>query len=70
VAFSKLTDCDKSDIALWANQLAMKEFEREIISTRDASLRALIKKPTEEKASDVRAYEKILCLIEEARSLR
>jgi hypothetical protein len=67
VAFNKLGDYDKSDLMAWANHGIAKIFVEEIMVLRNMSLKKLIKKPTEEYAADVRAYDKILSLIEEAR---
>ncbi len=70
MAFNKLIECDRSDIAVWAGMPACKEFVREIADGRDKCLRDLIKKPTEENASMVRVYDKILGFIEEAQRLK
>jgi rRNA maturation endonuclease Nob1 len=70
VAFNKTGDLDKSDVALWANNEASRVFDYEVREIREKSLRSLIKKPTEESASEVRICDKILSLMEEARKLR
>lgn len=69
MAFKKLVNCDSSDVALWANGIVAREFEKEIDGHREKSLRALIKKPTEENAAEVRAYDKVKSLLEEARRM-
>lgn len=70
MAFNKTGDLDKSDVALWANSGCSRLFDREVKQIMDKSLRSLIKKPTEESASEVRVCEKILSLMEEARKLK
>ena len=70
VAFKKLTNCDSSDLSLWANSKASGEFMKEVMTERAKALRALIKSPTEESASIVRAYDRVAGLMEEARGLK
>jgi hypothetical protein len=70
VAFKKLVNCDSSDMVRWANSLPTREFVREISEIREKSLRSLIKKPTEESAAEVRAIDRVVSLIEEARNMR
>ena len=67
MAFSKLIDCDKSDMSLWANSIPAKNFIREVMDMRDTSTRNLFKNGAskhDENASSVKAFEKILELIE------
>ena len=66
MAFNKLGDFDKSDVSAWANHGITHIFVQEIDVLRGMSLKKLIKKPTEESAADVRAFDKILSIIEEA----
>jgi hypothetical protein len=70
MAFKKLNNCDSSDMVRWANAIPTNEFVREISEIREKSLRSLIKKPTEESAAEVRAIDRIVSLIEEARNMR
>jgi hypothetical protein len=70
MAFKKLNNCDSSDMVRWANAIPTIEFIREISEIREKSLRSLIKKPTEESAAEVRAIDRIVSLIEEARNMR
>jgi hypothetical protein len=70
MAFKKLTNCDSSDVGLWARHSVAHEFEKEINECREKSLRSLIKKPTEESAAEVRAFDRIVSLLEEARNLQ
>jgi len=70
MAFKKLVNCDSSDMVRWANSLPTREFVIELNLGREKSLRALIKKPTEESAAEVRAFDRIVSLIEEARNMR
>jgi hypothetical protein len=67
VAYNKLIDCDKSDMSMWANSVMAKNFIREITELREVRLRKLIDKPTEAHAESVKAFDKILSLIEEAK---
>ena len=70
MAFKKLHNCDSSDMVRWANSPATIEFVKEIVLEREKSLRALIKKPTEDSAAEVRAIDRVVSLIEEARNMR
>jgi hypothetical protein len=70
VAFKKLNRCDSSDMVRWASSIPTDEFKTEILEMRNKSLRSLIKKPTEESAAEVRAIDRIVSLIEEARNMR
>jgi hypothetical protein len=70
VAFKKLVNCDSSDMVRWANSLPTREFLNEISEMRRMSLTALIKKPTEKSAAEVRAIDRVVSLIEEARNMR
>lgn len=70
MAFKKLINCDSSDMVRWANAIPTIEFVKEISEMREKSLRALIKKPTEDSAAEVRAIDRIVSLIEEARNMR
>jgi hypothetical protein len=47
----------------------MDNFIREIMVPRKQALSRLIKKPTEEDAAIVRAYDRVMSLIEEARNM-
>ena len=69
MAFKKLINCDASDVSLWARGVVAGEFEKEIDECREKSLRALIKKPTEENAAEVRAFDRVKSLLEEARRM-
>jgi hypothetical protein len=69
MAWKKPINCDSSDIGLWARHTVAHQFEREINEHRDKSLRSLIKKPTEESAAEVRAFDRVVSLLEEARKL-
>jgi hypothetical protein len=44
-------------------------FLAEIDLERSKSLRALVKKPTEESAAEVRAFDRVKSLVEEARRM-
>jgi hypothetical protein len=70
VAFKKLVNCDSSDMVRWANSQPTLEFVNEISEMRRMSLTALIKKPTEKSAAEVRAIDRVVSLIEEARNMR
>jgi hypothetical protein len=70
MAFKKLINCDSSDVGLWARHTVAYEFEKEIEQCRAKSLRDLIKKPTEENAAEVRAFDRVVSLLEEARNLQ
>ena len=70
MAFKKLSNCDSSDMVRWANSPATIEFVKEMVLEREKSLRALIKKPTEDSAAEVRAIDRVVSLIEEARNMR
>ena len=69
MGFKKLEDCDSSDMFIWANSAPTKNFVREIMVPRNQALGRLIKKPTEEDAAIVRAYDRVMSLIEEARCM-
>ena len=69
MAFRKLSTCDGSDVGLWARHIVAQEFEKEIDECREKSLRALVKKPTEESAAEVRAFDRVKSLLEEARRM-
>jgi hypothetical protein len=70
VAFKKLARCDSSDMVRWASSIPTDVFVEEILEMREKSLRALIKKPSEDSAAEVRAIDRIVSLIEEARNMR
>lgn len=72
MAFRKLIDCDKSDMAMWANSKACANFVMEIETQRDAANRSLIKcKASEhdEHANRVKAFDFVLGLIQEAKNM-
>lgn len=69
MAFKKLVGCDKSDMGIWARSNASKNFITEIVQMKESSVRKLIKEPTEEHAAEVRAFTKILSLIEECQRM-
>ena len=64
MGFSKLINCDKSDMSAWARSVPAQNFIREIRDLREVRLRKLIDKPSEAHAESVKAFDKILDLIE------
>ena len=71
MAFRKLpTGIDRSDMELWAKNRCATVFMEELGVLRDNALRALIKRPTEEDAAIVRAYDRVSALREEAKNLK
>jgi hypothetical protein len=69
VAFNKLEGCDSSDMAIWATSAMSENFLKEIMVPREQALGRLIKKPTEEDAAIVRAYDRVVRLMEEAANI-
>ena len=71
MSFKKLPQgLDKSDIELWARNRVATTFLKEVMVHRENALRALIKKPTDELAAVVRAYDSVERLFEEAKNLK
>lgn len=70
MAFKKLESCDSSDMVVWAGSIPSREFLKEVAKLRCVSLRRLIKEPTEQNAAEVRAFDKVSELMEEARNLK
>lgn len=68
--FKKSDRVDDSDMRLWANSLCSKQFFSVFEEDVEAGIRALINEPTIEKAKTVKAFQKVLRLIEEARNLK
>lgn len=69
MAFKKLNGIDGSDMHRWGVSPCATAFMDEIAERREVALRALIKKPTEENAAVVRAYDKVSELMEIARKM-
>lgn len=61
---------DNSDMQLWATHACSYQFFSEVEKEIEAGIRALIKNPTHENAEKVKAFQKIVSLIEEARSIK
>lgn len=73
MAFKKLEGCDGSDMALWAVSAPAANFEREVVFMRDMASRALLDCKAEDHdqhAQKVKAFNKVLGLLEEARKLK
>ncbi len=69
MAFKKLNGIDGSDMHRWSTNACASAFMDEIAERRRIALGALIKKPTEENAAVVRAYDKVAELMETARKM-
>ena len=61
---SKWGKIDSSDMTLWANSACSYEFFSVVEDEIEAGIRALIKNPTHENAEKVKAFKKIMELIE------
>lgn len=70
MAFNRLKNCDKSDMALWARGAPAQNFIEEVTGLRDIAMRKLVNTPTEEYAQRVKAYEKILSMFSEAAAMK
>ena len=69
MAFKKLDGIDGSDMHRWSTSACASAFMDEIADRRRVALGALIKKPTEENAAVVRAYDRVERLMDEARKM-
>jgi hypothetical protein len=61
---------DNSDMRIWANHPCSREFFKAFEEDVASGIRELIKNPTHENAEKVKAFQKIVRLIEEARNLK
>lgn len=70
MAFRRLTDCDPSDMLIWARGAPARNFIKEVEDLRDQALRGVVDKLDAVESGKYKAYVKVLELFEQCLKLK